>query len=312
MSSDKARIVVVGSINMDLVVRATHFPTPGETVLGEQLVTTPGGKGANQAVAVARMGGRCAMVGRVGMDEFGSTLVAGLKAEGIDCTHVLDTEDASTGVAMIVVDAKGENSIVVAGGANRLLTPDDLFACSGVFADASVMVVQMELPLQTVHAAVQLARRSGCKIILDPAPPTKAMCPELYQVDIIAPNAQEAEVLTGQLAIEERVDKSVAMELLARGAGAAVLKLGPRGALVVTKDGLIERVPAYKVQVVDTTGAGDAFVGALAVAAAEEIDLVSAVKLANATGALACTRSGAQAAMPRRDAVVRFMHEQSV
>ena len=307
---DKPSILVVGSINMDLVVRAPRQPAPGETVLGEGFTTSPGGKGANQAVAAARMGGRCRMVGRVGDDAFGEELLAGMKAENIDCTYIWKTEDAATGVAMIIVDAKGENSIVVAGGANRRLTPDDIFPHRNLFEQADVLVVQLELPMPTVRAAVDLARRHNCKIILDPAPAPRQMPEQLYQVDVISPNATEAEIFTGKLAVEERVDKQVASEFIERGAKAAVLKLGARGSLVVTADGQIARVPAYKVKIVDTTAAGDAFTAALAVAAASGKPLPEAAKIANAAGALACTRLGAQSAMPTADEVRMLMEDQ--
>ncbi|MCK4601333.1 MAG: ribokinase, partial [Phycisphaerae bacterium] len=187
-------ILVVGSINMDMVVRTPRMPAPGETMLGDSFVTSPGGKGANQAVAVARMGGQCRMIGLVGQDAFGQQLVENLKAEGVDCTDVSATPDAPTGVAMIMVDSIGENSIIAAGGANRRLTPDDIFGRADLFNRAAVVVLQLELPLPTVRAAVDLARRNGCRIILDPAPAPKVMPDELCRVDIISPNVREAEI----------------------------------------------------------------------------------------------------------------------
>jgi ribokinase len=307
---EKPNILVVGSINMDLVVRTSRQPSPGETVLGGGFTTSPGGKGANQAVAVARMGGACRMIGRVGEDAFGDALLEGMKAESIDCTHVWKTQDTATGVAMIIVDAKGENAIVVAGGANRRLTPDDLYPCGDQFEAADVLIVQLELPMPTVRAAVDLARRHNCRIFLDPAPAPRQMPEQLYQVDVISPNATEAEILTGKMAIEERVDKQVASVFIERGARAAVLKLGARGSLVVTADGQIARVPSYKVNIVDTTAAGDAFTGALAIAAASGQPLPAAAKFANAAGALACTRLGAQCAMPTAHEVRMLMEDQ--
>jgi len=307
---EKPNILVVGSINMDLVVRTSRQPSPGETVLGEGFTTSPGGKGANQAVAAARMGGQCAMIGRVGDDAFGLALLEGMTTEGIDCTYVWKTQNAATGVALIIVDAKGENSIVVAGGANRRLTPDALYACGDHFEAADVLIVQFELPMPTVRAAVDLARRHNCKIFLDPAPAPQHMPEQLYQVDVISPNATEAEMLTGKLAIEERVDKQVASVFIERGARAAVLKLGARGSLVVTADGQIARVPSYKVNIVDTTAAGDAFTGALAVVAASGQPLPRAAMVANAAGALACTRLGAQCAMPTALEVRMLMEDQ--
>ena len=308
---DRPSILVVGSINMDLVVRSPHMPAPGETVLGNGFATSPGGKGANQAVAVARLGAPCRMIGCLGRDAFGGQLMEGLKGEGIDCTHVRISQDAPTGVAVIIVDAKGENSIVVASGANHRLTPDDVFSAEEAFQGVGVVVLQLELPLPTVRAAIDVARRHGCKVILDPAPAPKTLPDELCRVDIISPNVPEAEIITGRKAGEERCDKIVASDLIGRGASAAVLKLGHRGSMVVTADGHFYTVPAYRVSVVDTTAAGDAFTAALAVAVAAGEKLHQAAKFANAAGALACAKFGAQIAMPTLQDVKALMAEQS-
>jgi ribokinase len=310
--AEQPMILVIGSANMDLVVRANDMPAPGQTVLGSGFVSSPGGKGANQAVAAARLGGRCRFIGRVGDDSFGQVLLTNMKAEGVDCTDLIITPGAPTGVAMIVVDAKGENAIVVAGGANRRLTPDDIFDRAEVFKAASIVLLQLELPLPTVRAAIDLARRHGCKTILDPAPALKSMPDELMHVDVISPNVHEAETITGTKAIEERVDKNVASDLIARGASAAVLKLGSRGSLVVMADGHFYRVPAYKVPVVDTTAAGDAFTAAFAVSIADGRNYHEAAKFANAAGALACTKLGAQSAMPTADEVRMLMTDQPI
>jgi ribokinase len=250
------------------------------------------------------------MIGRVGRDAFGPPLLEGLRAEGIDCRCVHLTEEAATGVAMILVNAQGENCIVVAGGANRRLTPDDVFSCEEAFEGASLLLVQLELPLPTVRAAIDVARRHGCKVILDPAPAIRDMPRELYRVDVLSPNAHEAEVLTGARALEERVDKQVASELIARGAAATVLKLGPRGCLAAMADGHFYTVPTYDVPVVDTTAAGDAFTGALGLALARGRSMHQAAKFANAAGALACTRIGAQSAMPTAQEVELLMRDQ--
>ncbi len=310
--SEQPTILVVGSINMDLVVRAPHMPAPGETVLGTGFATAPGGKGANQAVAVARQGARCVFLGRVGEDDFGQRLLVGMKGEGIDCRSVIPTPDAATGVAMIVVDEKGENSIVVASGANYRVTPDDVYDAEALFDAADVVVLQLELPLPTVKAAHGLARRHGCKVVLDPAPAPKAMPGELCKVDVITPNVSEAELITGKKAedFDERVDKVVASDLIARGAAAAVLKLGVRGSLVLTADGHIAKVAPYKVDIVDTTAAGDAFTASLAVAVGRGLPLTQGAKIANAAGALACTRFGAQPSMPTSDEIKILMADQ--
>ncbi len=307
---DQPKVLVVGSINMDLVVRSSHMPEPGETVLGDGFVTNPGGKGANQAVAAARLGAITHMIGRVGDDAFGQTLLESLRQDGVNCDSVWVTEATSTGVAMIIVDGHGENSIVVASNANFRLTPDDVFSADELFTDADVVLLQLELPLPTVRAAVQVARRHNCKVVLDPAPAPKSLCDTLCNVDVLSPNATEAERITGKKAVEERVEKNVAMDLIARGAKAAVLKLGPRGALVVTADEQFATIPPCRVDVVDTTAAGDAFTAALGVGIAQGRTLPQAAKFANAAGALACTRLGAQAAMPTLDEVLCLLADQ--
>jgi len=309
---DQPNILVVGSINMDMVVRCPRLPAAGQTVLGgEGFATFPGGKGANQAVAVARTGGNCRMIGCIGNDAFGQQLVSTLREEGIDTTAVTVTEEAATGVAMIIVDSSGENSIVVAGGANRRVTPDDnIYPNQELFEQADNVLLQLELPLPTVRAAANMARRNGCKVILDPAPAVRGLCDELCRVDVICPNVIEAELITGTKTGEQRADKNIASNLIARGAKAAVLKLGSRGSLVVSADGLMARVPAYKVDIVDTTGAGDAFTAALAVAIANGQDLLAAARFANAAGALTCTKLGAQSAMPTSDEIRILMEDQ--
>ena len=306
---ERPLILVVGSVNMDLVVRAPQIPAPGQTVLGNNFVTTPGGKGANQAIAAARLGGRCCFLGRLGDDSYGRALLANMRAEGIDCAAVMTTRDTPTGVAVIIVDDQGENSIVVASGANFHMTPDDVFSRQDLFEQAAVVVLQLELPLPTVLAAVELSRRHDCKVILDPAPAPPRMPAELFKVHIISPNASEAEALTGKKIVEERLAKVVASDLIARGASAAVLKLGPQGSMVVTAGGDIRSLPAFKVAIEDTTAAGDAFTGALAVAVAEGTHLAEAARFANAAGALACTKLGAQSAMPSRAEVIILMED---
>jgi ribokinase len=310
--SEEPALLVVGSINMDLVVRAPHIPAAGETVLGRGFATAPGGKGANQAVAIARQGAKCIFLGRVGDDEFGKVLTAGMQKEGIDCQNVLVTPDAATGVAMIMVDEKGENAIVVASGANYRVTPDDVYHRADLFTRAGVVVLQLELPLPTVMAARALAARHGCKIVLDPAPAPRNLPRELCAVDVITPNVTEAEIITGkgQEQAGERADKLIAADLLARGAKAAVLKLGGRGSLTMTADGQIARVPPYKVNIVDTTAAGDAFTAALAVGVARGLALPQAAQIANAAGALACTKFGAQPSMPTAGEIRMLMEEQ--
>lgn len=308
--AEQPDILVVGSVNMDLVVRSPYMPSAGETVLGKGFATWPGGKGANQAVAAARLGAKCRMIARVGDDTFGRQLLDGMKTEGIDCEAVSITDNCSTGVAMIIVDGNGENSIVVAGGANRRLSPDDIFPLEELFEQTDIVLLQLEIPLPTVRAAIGLAKRHNCKIVLDPAPAPKDLSKELCQVDVISPNITEAKMITATPTEKERADRNIGLDLLSRGAKAAVLKLGSRGSLVVASDGQFERVRAYKVDIVDTTAAGDAFTAALAVAIASGKNLPLAARFANAAGALACTKLGAQKAMPDIIEVKMLMADQ--
>lgn len=295
----KDTILVVGSINMDMVVRVKNLPAAGETILGEGFQTSYGGKGANQAVGVARLGGKCKMIGAVGDDPFGRALRDNLVKEGVDCTAVTTKKDTASGVAMIMVDSNGENSIVVASGANYMVTPDDdIFPNVPLFEEAAIVVLQLELPLPTVRAAIEMARRHKCQVILDPAPAPAMMPEDLCKVDILTPNEREAERIVGSKSGDESSDKLLACDLIARGAKNVVLKLGARGSLVVMSDEHFYTIPPVKVQVVDTTAAGDAFTAALAVAIARGDRMREAALYANAAGALACTRLGAQSAMP--------------
>lgn len=310
--ADEPNILVVGSINMDIAVRAPVMPVPGETVLGSDFKTSPGGKGGNQAVAAARLGANCRMIGRVGDDAFGQDLRAGFRAENIDTEHIIETKNTPSGVAVIIVNHRGENSIVVASGANFAVTPDDLFSREDLFREADVVLLQLELPMPTVRASVDLARRHGAKIILDPAPMVRHFPPELFHVDVITPNVTEADLLMGTGNAEERVDKRTAASLIARGAKAAVLKLGGRGSMVSTADGHFYRIQPYRVSVVDTTAAGDAFTAALAVGLARGMHPRESARFANAAGALACTKIGAQEAMPNIYEIKMLMDDQPI
>jgi len=260
-------IVVIGSINMDLVCRVQRMPAAGETILGSEVSTLPGGKGANQAVAAAKLGASVHMVGRVGDDDFGARLINGLNQHKVNTDYVTVSEGSSSGCALILVDKKGENSIVVAQGANGKLRPADIDAAEGLLAGASVVVLQLEIPLETVQHAIAACRRMGVFMILDPAPvPAKGAPKEVFQVNVLTPNQREAEALLplrdmGRMRRKKRVDaKQIGTDLLSRGPQTVVLKLGARGAMIQDQSGYIETVKGLKVSVVDTTAAGDAFV----------------------------------------------------
>lgn len=298
---------------MDLVCRTPRIPAAGETILGDSLITVPGGKGANQAVAAAQLAGggtEVLLVGRVGADDFGSRLLNGLSRHGVNTDFVTTAEGTPSGCAMILVDRKGENSIVVAPGANAKLTAADVDRAAPVIEGAAAVLLQLEIPLPTVRHAIRLARRLGVFTILDPAPvPAGGLPAELFRVDLLTPNQGEAELLAGRTRTHRVTAKKVsdpkwiAGELLSNGAAGVALKLGSKGALTLTRDGRIRKFKPHKVSVTDSTAAGDAFSGALAVARAEGTDLEGMVRFANAAGAACCERFGAQPALPTRGRV---------
>jgi len=301
-------MVVVGSLNMDLVVRVPRHPQPGETLLGSAYETHPGGKGANQAVAAARAGGRVVMIGRVGQDAFGQRLREGLQQDGIDASAVLAVA-APTGVAFIAVDEAGQNSIIVSPGANATLTEGDLTAAQ--FAGAKVVLLQLETPLASVLAAARLGRAAGAMVILNLAPAQALTAAQLRDVDLLLVNESEAAALLNVSEAEVAAQpEAAAAKLLAFVACSAnpqaVVTLGARGAAWADRQ-QVGLQPVFAVRVVDTTAAGDAFAGALAVALAGGKTLAQAVRFAAAAGALAVTKVGAQPSLPSRAEIAALL-----
>jgi ribokinase len=304
------RIVVVGSSNTDMILQTQRIPRPGETILAGTFSMAAGGKGANQAVAAARAGGRVTFVARVGDDMFGERAVEGFRHDGIDVTHVVRDPDAASGVALIFVAADGENSIGVASGANGRLSPGDVQRAEGVIRSADVLLMQLETPLETVRAAAEIASSAGVRVILNPAPAQPLGEDVLRHVSILTPNESESELLTGIKVEGEPGAARAADALLERGFEAVIVTLGADGAFVATRDRR-EHVPGFQVQAVDTTAAGDVFNGTLSVSLAEGKDLTQAVRFANAAAALAVMKLGAQPSAPTREAIEAFIAERA-
>jgi ribokinase len=302
------RIVVVGSLNMDLVGCAARIPVPGETIIGHTFFDTPGGKGANQAYAAARLGGRVMMLGCVGQDDFGRRMRANLETVGCDTTYVRALADTPSGIALIFVGDVGENSIMVVPGANHRLSPAELKRSDNAWADAAIVLLQLESPLATVTAAAQRARRAGAIAILDPAPAQQLEDKLLRTVDVLTPNETEAAILAGlqpsRLTAEDAI--SIARRLRARGPASVIVKLGAQGCLLLS-DHEYHLLPAPSVKALDSTAAGDVFNGALAVALAEGCELKQACEFANRAAALSVTRRGAQSSAPIRSEVDQLL-----
>ena len=306
-----ARILVVGSIHMDFVVTVPRLPQVGETVLGKDFVMKPGGKGANQAVAASRLGAETFMVSRVGADDVGKRLLENLEGNRVSTRYVVVDEETHSGVAFILVDSEGRNVIAVAPGVDDRVSVGDVDRALRELKGVGVLLLQLEIPLETVVYAAKAYSERGVTVILNPAPYKslpREIFPPLYA---ITPNRVEAEQMTG-VRIETVSDcRVVGRRLLSLGVKVAVITLGAKGAYVVSEEfeGLVE---GFEVPVVDTTGAGDAFNGALAVALAEGLDIAEAVKFANATAALKVTKLGAQEGLPSRDEVAEFLKKRGV
>ncbi len=303
--TSRANILVLGGINIDLIASSDRIPLPGETVTGDLFYTTPGGKGANQAVAAARMGAKVQMVGRVGADAFGPGLIEDLRTEGIDVSAVAEQAGAASGVAVILLDGERQNYIVQVRGANLMAGETEAAGAASALGAADALMLQLELPFEVSLRTAEAARRAGVPVIWDPAPPSPDMERAIGSVDVITPNQSEAQFLTGIEVTGPESAGAAARDLLERGVPTVVIKMAELGAYYATAEesGL---VPALKVGVVDSVAAGDAFGGALAVSIAEGRSLRRSVERGCAAGALAVTRPGAQAAMPSRREVERL------
>ena len=293
-----AKVVVVGSLNMDLVARAQRLPRPGETLAGDRFFTAPGGKGANQAVAVARLGGSVAMVGSVGDDGYGQQLRDGLAAEGIDCQGVITCPGVSSGVALITVDAASQNCIVIIPGGNGLLTPQAVQRFDALLQAAEVVICQLEVPLETVAWTLARAHELGKQVILNPAPASGPLPASWYpHINYLTPNESEAEALTGIPVNDQASALQAGERLLALGAGKVIITLGAQGALRVSADGH-QHYPAPVVQPLDTTAAGDTFIGGFAAGLVRGLEEGDAIAFGQRAAALSVTRAGAQPSIP--------------
>ena len=303
-------IVVVGSSNADMIVKAGRIPKPGETVLGGTFVLAAGGKGANQAVAASRAGGKVTFVGRVGRDGLGDQAVRGLARDGIGLEFVVRDKARSSGVALIVVGAAGENSIAVAPGANAALSAADIRKAARALDGAALTLLQLEVPLAAVAAAADLAAKKKVRIILNPAPARPLPRALLRKISILTPNEAEAERLTGIKVGSDAAAAKAARVLRSAGVETVIITRGARGAFVAAP-GFAGPVPGFKVKAVDTTAAGDVFNGALAVAVGEGRALREAVRFAHAAAAISVTRMGAQPSAPRRAEIDEFLRKRS-
>lgn len=300
------RLCVVGSANIDLTFRTTRLPRPGETLAGQAFQLGFGGKGANQAVMAARLGARVQFVGKLGRDAFAEQTLAQYRAEGIDTAHITSDSERSSGVAAIIVDDDARNCILVVPGANQSLSPADVNQAAEAVRSASAVLCQLEVPVETTLETFRLARASGVRTILNPAP-AASLPEELFRrTDLCIPNETELELLTGRPVRELSEVETAARALRERGPANVVVTLGSRGTLLLLGDET-RHVPAPVVQAVDTSGAGDAFIGALAVFLAEGVEPVEAARRANATAALSVTRTGTQSSFPTREEVEAFL-----
>ena len=298
------KVIVIGSSNTDMVVRSEHLPRPGETVLGGAFMMAGGGKGANQAVAVAKMGHSVRFACALGKDIFGDEAAARYADYGIDTSYIV-RKDTPSGVALILVDSSAQNSISVALGANNELTLEDVIPALDTIEEGDIVLLQLEIPMTTVESCIEVAAEKGAKVILNPAPAAKVSDEALSKLYLITPNQTEAELLTGVSADDIEGAKMAAEKLCALGIKKVVITLGADGALLY-EDGKSEIIPAHKVNAVDTTAAGDVYNGAMCAALAEGMELREALRFATKASAISVSREGAQPSIPSREEVDNF------
>lgn len=297
------KILVVGSLNMDLVVKVPRMPKVGETLLGYSFVTTPGGKGANQAFAASRFGGDVTMIGKVGTDEYGQILLNNLKASGVNVDGISTEQGINTGLAFIYVNDEGDNSIVVVPGANMKFDIDDIENYKAIIKDCDILIAQLEIKADFVFRLLEIAKKMGKTVILNPAPAPLSIPDEvLRNVDILTPNESELQRLTGKETNTIEEIKDAAEFLLRKGVGRVIVTWGEKGAVLIDSSGC-RQFPARNVRVVDTTAAGDSFTAAVAVAISEGRSLPEAITFANMAASIVVTREGAQASIPSRDEI---------
>ena len=305
---DMKKILVVGSSNTDLVLKVPEIPRPGETILGSEFLTTPGGKGANQAVAAARAGGMVTFIAAVGDDDYGRNALAGYRLDGIDTSRIKVCRNVPSGIALINVSSAGENAIAVAPGANHHLEPGDIRAAEEAFREAGILLVQLEIPYETVHEAVRIAAAHRLLVILNPAPAGNLPGELLRGVDILTPNETEALQLSGIAAGSDADAAEACNRLHELGIKKVILTMGEKGAFISDPENRIrEKVAGFSVKAVDTTAAGDVFNGALAVALNGGRGLIDCARFAHAAAALSVGRAGAQASIPSRGEIDRFL-----
>ncbi len=296
-------ILVIGSSNTDMVIQSEKLPSPGETVMGNKFLMNPGGKGANQAVAAVRLGGNVSFITKTGNDLFGKQSVQNLRKEGINTNYIITDSLHPSGVALIMVDANGENSIVVAPGSNGFLVKGDIEKALSALHEAEYVLMQLEIPLSTVEFVIDSAFESGKKVLLNPAPAQNLSDDILKKIYVITPNQTEAFILSGIKVFDEDTARQAAMILKTKGVQIVIITLGSKGAYVVT-DSISKLIPAPEVKAIDTTAAGDVFNGALAVALSEGRDIENAVRFACSCASIAVTRVGAQSSIPFRKEIL--------